>query len=359
MTDSTHLKLPYILAAQAQKHVTHNEAIRALDALVQLAVLDRNLAAPPVSPAEGARYIVAPGASGAWSGQVDRVAAFQDGAWSFYAPNEGWIAWIADEDTLVAWNGTAWVATGGGGGGSISLNPATGGLVGINTTADATNKLAVASAASLFNHNGAGHQMKLNKAAAANTASLLFQDAFSGRAEIGLTGDDDLHVKVSANGSSWFEGLRIDRNTGKVALPLGLQTALGLADGGTGATMAAQALVNFGIPGLKKLGATINDDNVATFALGDLFGALIQFFGNSTAVPRGIIFIRGAIGNNQIASVAHSGSVGLYTTVLTGTTGTDGQINIGVAGTSGAHSLYVENRVGFIAGVHIWLLPSA
>ena len=32
MSDTTtHLGLPYLLAAQAQKHVTHNEALRLLD----------------------------------------------------------------------------------------------------------------------------------------------------------------------------------------------------------------------------------------------------------------------------------------------------------------------------------------
>jgi hypothetical protein len=51
MSDATtHLLLPYILAAQAQKHVTHNEALRILDGLVHLSVLDRDLAAPPRAP---------------------------------------------------------------------------------------------------------------------------------------------------------------------------------------------------------------------------------------------------------------------------------------------------------------------
>ena len=70
---STHLLLPYLLAAQAQKHVTVNEALRLLDGLVQLAVLDRHLTAPPASPADGARYIVASGATGACPS--DHVAA--------------------------------------------------------------------------------------------------------------------------------------------------------------------------------------------------------------------------------------------------------------------------------------------
>ena len=70
MSTSPNLGLPFILAAQAQKHVTHNEAIRGLDAVVQLMVLDRNLAAAPASPADGARYIVAAAATGVWAGHL-------------------------------------------------------------------------------------------------------------------------------------------------------------------------------------------------------------------------------------------------------------------------------------------------
>ena len=67
MDDTPNLGLPYIMAAQSQKHVTHNEAIRALDAIVQLSVLDRDLSTPPTTPADGARYIVASSPTGAWT----------------------------------------------------------------------------------------------------------------------------------------------------------------------------------------------------------------------------------------------------------------------------------------------------
>ncbi len=107
-TDSPNLSLPYIQAAQAQKHVTHNEAVRALDAIVQLSVLDRDLAAPPSAPADGARYIVPANPTGAWAGQAGRVAAFQDAAWAFYQPRDGWVAWVADERLLVAYSGSSW-----------------------------------------------------------------------------------------------------------------------------------------------------------------------------------------------------------------------------------------------------------
>ncbi|MGC4023892.1 MAG: DUF2793 domain-containing protein [Mesorhizobium sp.] len=58
MEETSNLALPYILPSQAQKHVTHNEALRRLDALVQLAVVSRATGTPPASPTEGDRYIV-------------------------------------------------------------------------------------------------------------------------------------------------------------------------------------------------------------------------------------------------------------------------------------------------------------
>jgi len=71
---SPNLSLPYLAPAQAQKHVTHNEALGLLDAVVQLAVQSRSQTEPPADPAPGARYIVPPGATGAWSGQEGMLA---------------------------------------------------------------------------------------------------------------------------------------------------------------------------------------------------------------------------------------------------------------------------------------------
>jgi hypothetical protein len=199
MTNTTNLLLPYLDAAQAQKHVTHNTALSALDAVVQLSVIDRDLATPPGSPADGARYLVATSPTGAWAGQAGKIAAYQDGAWSFYAAKEGWLAWIADEDIALVYSGTSWV-------GLSTQNVA---LLGVNTTADATNKLSVASAAVLLNNIGNGVQLKANKNAAGDTASVLWQTNWSGRAEVGTCGDDDFAFKGSADGSTWYTGLTL------------------------------------------------------------------------------------------------------------------------------------------------------
>jgi hypothetical protein len=219
MNDTPNLALPYILAAQAQKHVTHNEAIRALDCLVQLAVESRSLSSPPVTPVEGARYIVAAAAIDAWSGQSGNVAAFQDGAWAFYEPKQGWMAWVAADNALAVYSEAVWTTLPAGGAGIMSLDELT--HLGINAGADATNRLSLKSPTSLFDNDGAGHQQKINKHAASDTASVLYQTEYSGRAEMGLTGDDNFHFKVSPDGSTWHDAIEIDCNTGSAKLSSG------------------------------------------------------------------------------------------------------------------------------------------
>src|SRR5262249_5107250 len=115
MSDTTHLGLPLIEASQAQKHVTHNEALAILDAIVQLAVISRDLTAPPSSPAAGDRYIVKATGTGAFAGHDNQIALFADGGWQFFEPQTGWVAYVAGESALVAWTGTAWESAGGSG----------------------------------------------------------------------------------------------------------------------------------------------------------------------------------------------------------------------------------------------------
>ena len=215
MTETTpKLLLPYILPSQAQKHVTHNEALRALDAIVQLVVASSGANEPPETPAEGECHIVGDAPTGAWSGRGKSIAAWQDGGWQFHGPCEGWIAWCAAEGGLLVFDGETWaeaerpVA---------EIQNAV--LVGVNTVADMTNRLAVSADATLLNHAGNGHQLKINKNAAGDTASVVFQAGWSGRAEFGLAGDDDWHVKVSPDGAVWHEAIVVDRNSGRVALP--------------------------------------------------------------------------------------------------------------------------------------------
>jgi hypothetical protein len=108
MTDTPRLALPVIEAAQAQKHVTHNEALVLLDALTQLTVESRTLTAPPGSPADGACYIPAAGATGAWSGWSGQIAAYSGGGWLRIAPVSGLKAWVKAERLTVTYEDGVW-----------------------------------------------------------------------------------------------------------------------------------------------------------------------------------------------------------------------------------------------------------
>ncbi len=219
MTETMNLKLPLMEAGQAQKHVTHNEALLVLDALTQLTILDRDLSAPPVSPPEGARYIVGASATGLWAGQSGRVAYWSDGIWLFRAPQPGWIGFVVDESALVYWTGSTWQSLQNVISALQNLS-----MLGVGTIADNTNRVAVRAPTILHTAEYAAYggngdvQHKLNKETATDTASFLFQTNYSGRAEFGLTGSDDFSVKVSADGSVWQTALTVARSHGYVGM---------------------------------------------------------------------------------------------------------------------------------------------
>ncbi len=108
MSDTTHLSLPFVEASQAQKHVTVNDALNRLDALVHLSVDSASDTTAPGSPAEGGRWIVGQNASGTWAGQDGKIAAWIDGAWIFLEPQIGWQAWVASTRTWLIYDGTDW-----------------------------------------------------------------------------------------------------------------------------------------------------------------------------------------------------------------------------------------------------------
>lgn len=312
MPDQTpNLTLPFIAASQAQKHVTHNEAIRLLDAIVHLSVASRTVADPPSSPADGVRYIVPGGATGAWSGATGRIAAFHDGAWALLSPREGWLAWVAAEGGLCVYTSGSWEPYASG---VSSVNPAE--FVGVNATADTDNRLAVASPASLFNHNGAGHQIKINKAAVTDTASQLFQTNFSGRAEFGLTGDDNFHVKVSANGTTWRESIVVERNSGLVAVPRGVESIQ--------VSVGQDAVVTIPTPSVSGLVAVSNVH--PQYPQASLAGIISYDTGLSPAV----------------VILAGGSALKVSTTAVTGTTGAVNNVTISATASS---QLLLENRM--------------
>lgn len=108
------LDLPLVMPAQAQKHVTVNEALLRLDALVQPQAQSRTLAVQPVDPEDGQGWLIPDGASGAdWSVMAaGSLAIWRDGYWSELPPKPGWRVHLLDEARDVVFDGTAWILAG-------------------------------------------------------------------------------------------------------------------------------------------------------------------------------------------------------------------------------------------------------
>lgn len=114
MSTSTNLTLPFLTLGQAQKHVTVNESLLRLDALVQLAVVSATTSAQPGSPTDGQVYILPSGKTGAdWGAMANyALAYYRDGAWEQISPREGFLAFVKDTDLLQVYSGSAWINAG-------------------------------------------------------------------------------------------------------------------------------------------------------------------------------------------------------------------------------------------------------
>lgn len=104
--------LPLLAVAQAQKEVTHNEALTLLDALVHAAVEAGPIATPPASPADGHCWIVGAAPTGAWAGQENAIAIRTGGGWRFAPPREGMRAIRLTDGMQLRFGGGAWAAPG-------------------------------------------------------------------------------------------------------------------------------------------------------------------------------------------------------------------------------------------------------
>ena len=213
------LRLPYLAAAQAQKHVTVNEALSTLDGLVQTAVESATVAAQPSAPPDGALYILPAGRTGPeWAlHPVGTLLRHADDGWTPLAAGDGAVAYARDAKTLLVRTNGAW----------SPLAQTLGQLqnltrLGLGAEADATNPLAAKLNKALFTAKPAGEggdgdlRITFSKDSAPDVLSLLFQSGYAGRAELGLIGDDDVQLKVSAEGVTWREAFRAESATGRL-----------------------------------------------------------------------------------------------------------------------------------------------
>lgn len=82
--------LPLLVTSQAQKEVTHNEALVRIDALLHAVAEDRNSVIPDLDDdSTGKCWLVDDGATGEWSGKSGQLAIWVGSDWRFARPAEG------------------------------------------------------------------------------------------------------------------------------------------------------------------------------------------------------------------------------------------------------------------------------
>ena len=190
------LGLPFLAAGQAQKHVTHNDALMALDDIAHLTA--KTIASTlPEGAGAGERVLLLNAIGGGAAGDI---AEKEEGGWRFISPRPGWIAFVEQDGALKVWSEGAWQPV------KVQLADS----LGINMPASLAARLAVRSSTALFHaaaEESGDCRIAVSRIATPNTASVVFQTGFSGQAEFGLTGSQAFELKLSENGTDWTSSL--------------------------------------------------------------------------------------------------------------------------------------------------------
>jgi hypothetical protein len=103
--------LPNLYVGQAQKEVTHNEALARIDALLHPAV--EALATEPISGLtasdDGRCWLIAASASGLWTGRAGQIARWSGGSWRYLAPVAGMTLWLSSTGKRLFYIGSDWL----------------------------------------------------------------------------------------------------------------------------------------------------------------------------------------------------------------------------------------------------------
>ncbi|TBN43707.1 DUF2793 domain-containing protein [Paracoccus subflavus] len=107
-TETARLQLPLLQSAQAQKHVTVNEALMRLDGMANIVLESTSTLNPPEAVIEGQCWGVPLDASGAWARRSGKIAIGANGGWIFVDPTRGLRAFVADTGLQAIHTGQGW-----------------------------------------------------------------------------------------------------------------------------------------------------------------------------------------------------------------------------------------------------------
>ncbi|MFL0802462.1 MAG: DUF2793 domain-containing protein [Agarilytica sp.] len=88
-----------------------NETLKLLHLFLGgVTILDRDLDTPPINPVDHDAYIIAPTATGPWTGREGEIAVYFEylDAWQIFPPWDGLQATIMDETVLSVYIGGSW-----------------------------------------------------------------------------------------------------------------------------------------------------------------------------------------------------------------------------------------------------------
>ena len=106
--ETLRLGMPLLQPAQAQKHVTVNEALMRLDALVNLVLQSTERKTPPETVVDGQCWAVPAGAEAEWSGESGHIAIAANNGWVFAEPKAGMRAFVIDRGVHAICTGDGW-----------------------------------------------------------------------------------------------------------------------------------------------------------------------------------------------------------------------------------------------------------
>ncbi len=111
MSRTERLGLPHILQAQAQKEVTHNQALTKLDVFV-MPIVETITNIPPTNATGGNIYIVGTSPEGIFSDHANDLAQYSGGSWTFYTPITWMDVTLKETQSRMIYNGNSWVSYG-------------------------------------------------------------------------------------------------------------------------------------------------------------------------------------------------------------------------------------------------------
>lgn len=357
MSDTTpHHDLPLLAASQAQKHVTHNEAITLIDGLLQLSVISRTQNTPPTNPSEGDRYLVGSSPTDEWLNQAGHLAFYVSSSWRYSVPQVGWFAWIEDEAIYLSYSGTDW-------GAAVVEAQQEVSQFGINAGSDSYNRLTVKSDAILISHDdvtpGSGDiRINCNKASDGHVAAFLFQSNYGGRGEFGLLGNNDFTIKTTPDGGSWASALIARSADGAVEIAKAdikggaiEATEIGATSPSSGQFSTLAVSSDAAISGISSAGlftsmhVTVASDGVGTISPHRQSGVVLVTAVDAAAAQSAHtgLFVYRLGSSPQLVSLTNlSSCVSAGSTTLTGSTGAADTTSLSAQ----FSELQIENRSG-------------